>query len=545
HGRDLRIENPGTSKSPPVLVAGLVSAPPGVSWSTSPEGDLRLTIPEGESPANFALWMTSTPDLPSAQTISAEPPVPDLSQWTRGGPSLWPQPVSTSIQAGTDSGPFASDVLSTPQRNPWACRVRPTGFDFLPQTGQAAVCTWDGDVWIVSGLDRPSGPLTWRRFASGLFQPLGLKVLDGKILVGCRDQIVELRDLDLDGEADHYACFNDDHQVTDHFHEFAMDLQADAHGNLYYAKAARHGLDAVVPQHGTLLKVSADGSQTEILATGFRAPNGVCLNPDGTFFLTDQEGFWTPKNRINWVRKGRFYGNMWGFSDVQDPSDDAMEPPVCWITNDFDRSPAQMLWVDSKNWGPLDGALLSLSYGNGKVFIMLRQQVGDQMQGGMVALPIPPFPTGLIRGRFHPTDGALYACGMFAWAGDRQEPGDFYRIRATGRPMRMPIGLKAIRRHLQITFTDPLDQVSATDPSNYHLRAWDLNRSAKYGSPHVNEHALKIETVRLSDDGRTVDLTVPDLAPTRGMEILYQLQSADGHAVQGAIHNTIHNLPDP
>ena len=80
------------------------------------------------------------------------------------------------------------------------------------------------------------------------------------------------------------------------------DLQTDAEGNFYYAKAARHGLPAVVPQHGTLLKVSKDGGTTEILATGFRAPNGVCVNSDGTFFLSDQEGFWTPKNRINWVR---------------------------------------------------------------------------------------------------------------------------------------------------------------------------------------------------------------------------------------------------
>ena len=27
-------------------------------------------------------------------------------------------------------------------------------------------------------------------------------------------------------------------------------------------------------------------TRTDILATGFRAPNGVCVNPDGTFFLT-------------------------------------------------------------------------------------------------------------------------------------------------------------------------------------------------------------------------------------------------------------------
>jgi hypothetical protein len=37
-----------------------------------------------------------------------------------------------------------------------------------------------------------------------------------------------------------------------------------------------------------------------------------------------------------------------------------MEPPLCWITNAFDRSPAELLWVESDRWGPLQGALLNL-----------------------------------------------------------------------------------------------------------------------------------------------------------------------------------------
>src|SRR6185312_12397981 len=104
----------------------------------------------------------------------------------------------------------------------------------------------------------------------------GLKVVNGRIYVSCRDQIVLLRDLNGDGETDFYENFNSDHQVTEHFHEFAMDLQVDAEGRFYYTKAARHGLPALVPQHGTLLRVDRDGRRTEILATGFRAPNGVC-----------------------------------------------------------------------------------------------------------------------------------------------------------------------------------------------------------------------------------------------------------------------------
>ena len=86
---------------------------------------------------------------------------------------------------------------------------------------------------------------------------------------------------------------------------------------------------------------------------GFRAPNGVCVNPDGTFFLTDQEGFWVPKNRIDLVKRGGYYGNFWGYHDVTDPSDAAMKQPLCWITNAFDRSPSELLWVTSDGWGRL------------------------------------------------------------------------------------------------------------------------------------------------------------------------------------------------
>ena len=64
------------------------------------------------------------------------------------------------------------------------------------------------------------------------------------------------------------------------------------------------------------------------MATGFRAANGVCLNPDGTWIVTDQEGHWNPKNRINYVKEGGFYGNMMGYHDIADSSDSAMQQPL-------------------------------------------------------------------------------------------------------------------------------------------------------------------------------------------------------------------------
>jgi putative heme-binding domain-containing protein len=503
-----------------------------------------LRIPASATPLNATVFLSTGPN----QVVETRPGfgmkagMPEIL--THGGPRKWGTTLSARAEVGPDEGPFAGDVLVAPENNPWACQFRFTGFDFFPDGRRAAACTWDGDVWMVSGVDDLSRPLSWQRIGSGLFQPLGLKVVDGEIFVACRDQIVILRDLNGDGETDFYETFNSDHQVTEHFHEFAMDLQTDSEGSFYYTKAARHAKTALVPQHGTLLKVSKDGASTEILARGFRAPNGVCLNSDGSFFLSDQEGHWTPKNRVNRVVKGGFYGNMWGYHDVTDASDKAMEQPLCWITNAFDRSPAELLWVNgaSDPWGPLKGSLLSLSYGYGKVFVVPHETVDGQVQGGLAELPIRQFPTGLIRGRFHPGNGHLYLCGMFAWAGNQTQPGGFYRLRATGKPSHLPVGLHARKSRMQITFTEPLERKTAIDPTRWAVRTWSLKRSQNYGSKHYDEHPISVASVSLSDDGRTVLLTIPDLRPTMSMQIAYEIKGSNGDAVEGRIHNTIHHL---
>ena len=62
---------------------------------------------------------------------------------------------------------------------------------------------------------------------------------------------------------------------------------------------------------------------------------------------------------------------MFGYHDVTDSSDAAMQQPLCWITNSFDRSPAELLWVPQNSaWKPIAGSLLNLSYGYGQVYIV-------------------------------------------------------------------------------------------------------------------------------------------------------------------------------
>jgi putative heme-binding domain-containing protein len=529
--------------------AGLVGS--GVTAAGGPrvevrDGYLDLVIPAGQEPIDLAVAVAAADaDTVARHAATLAPPASPRSLVDRPAPRLWATAIQTKVAPGRDTGSFAVDVLAAPEANPWNAQVRFSGVDFAGPD-EAVICSWDGDVWRVTGITSPSGTLTWRRIASGLFQPLGVKLIDGVIHVGCRDRIVTLVDIDGDGMTDRYDTFNDDHQVTEHFHEFAMGLETDAAGNFYYAKSARHALPAVVPHHGTLLKVSPDGGHTEILATGFRAANGVCVEADGTFWVTDQEGHWNPKNRINHVRPGGFYGNMYGYHEVTDSSDAAMTPPAFWITNAFDRSPAELVRVRSPAWTPLDGALLELSYGEGRVHLVLTEPAAGEkrqagvVQGGMVALPIPDLPTGIMRGRFNPADGQLYACGLYAWAGNRQHPGGFFRVRRTEQPLAIPVGLHAEPGKLELEFGVPLDAVAAGEPGSWNLRAWDLKRTKNYGSKHFNERVLPVAAATLSSDGRRVSLTVPEFGPTWCYAIEWNAKTAAGEPVKGSLHGTLH-----
>ena len=536
----------GMDGSQPLFVS-LTPEIDGATWELR-GSRLCLRLPAGQERLRFGVaYARGVAGTPPELRTGGVPP--DLLALTHGGPDRYPQAVQAGVRIDTADRAFLADTFELPEPNPWDSRIRLTGLDFL-DADRVAVCTWDGDVWIVSGLadslpeGRDAATVTWRRIATGLFQPLGLKVVGGRIHLTCRDQLCVLHDENGDGYTDFYQCLNGDHYVSRHFHEFAMGLQTDAAGNFLYAKAGRHNRPALHPHHGTLIRVSPDGETSEVVATGFRAPNGVCIGPDGSIIVTDQEGNWIPKNRINWITAGGHYGFDYAWHHAPSSSDADMELPLAFITNEFDRSPAEMLWIPEGRWGRLAGGLLNMSYGYGQLYLTPYELVEGQAQGGMVEIPLPRFPTGTQRGKFSPAPGGgLYLAGMYSWAGSQTKPGGLYRVRHDDRPVHLPTGLNATADGVRLVFSDPLDRTAATDPKSYGVRVWNLKRTKEYGSDHYDERDLAVTAAALSDDGRNVTLTVPDLKPTWGMEIVYDLLAADGTKVRSRIHNSIHKMP--
>jgi len=530
-----------------ILAAAFVGPSKTAKWLATKDGHIRLKLSASKTPTRIKLliWRGAREWLAGFAKLAASSARPaDLNPLTHGGPPRWGEKLATQGKPGSNEGPYAIDTITAPDKNPWNSWLRFGGMDFFSNGKRAALSTWSGDVWVVSGVDGSLEKLTWQRIASGLFQPLGLKIVEDRIYVLGRDQITLLQDLNGDGETDFYQNFNNDCMVSQHFHEFAADLKTDAEGNFYYAKCACHGREAFHPHNGTLLKLPRDGSKLEVVARGFRAVNGLGIGPHGEFTCVDNQGHWMPGNRINWIKPGGWYGYQWAWNPEHRTT---YEEPLCWIHDFVDRSGGTHLWVPTDQWGPLEGNMITISYGMGRMFLLLKEEVDGTIQGGVTRFPMD-FETGVMRGVFHPQNHQLYTCGLFGWAGDKTKPGGFYRVRYTGKQLHMPVALNIARDGVVVGFTDPLDVDSATDPGNYDVKCWNYHWTEKYGSPDFKldgqegRDTLTVASATLSADHKSVFLNLPGIQRVMQMHIAMNVKAADGTRIDNFVHHTIHKL---
>jgi hypothetical protein len=491
--------------------------------------------------------------LPTLQQEVAVAPLPG-----KPGKALWGEPIVTKGERGSDDGAFAVDTITIPFENRFGSRMRTGAFDFF-KDGRAAVSTWNGDVWIVSGIDDTLANLQWRRFATGLFDPLGLRIVDDVVHVHGRDGLTRLHDENGDGEADFYECFNNQVYITAGFHEFAFDLQTDAEGNFYFSKGAPvnpggRGFMKIVPHHGTILRVSRDGSRIETVATGLRAPNGIGVSPTGIVTSGDNEGTFMPRCRLNWITKPGYYA---GVKDTahRSPVPDQPDLPLCWMPMEVDNSSGGQVWVTGSGWPDLAGRLLHMSYGTCSTYLVLDEQVDGVVQGGVVRLPAN-FSSSCMRGRFSAKDGQLYVIGLQGWQTSAAKEGGFHRVRRTTAPLGLPIALRTCEQGVYLTFAEPLDPTTASDPESFGVQIWNYLYSPNYGSPELsllhperkveqgkpNRDALKVTASKLSPDGKTVFLAVEGMRVVHQMKITWDLDTKDGRSLRGELHNSIHAL---
>ena len=511
---------------------------------------LILKLPAFAAGQTFKIAYAKAANAAAVKGVAAAVNLADL---TKGGPAHWAQTLKAKSELAKDQKQsYVLDTIGVPFENPWKSWMRIGGVDFFAD-GRAAVSTWSGDVWIVSGIDAKLENVTWKRYATGLFHALGLKIVNGEVLVLGRDQITRLHDQNNDGEADWYECFNNDVQVTPGFHEFAFDLQTDPEGNFYFAKGGPvnpggSGWGPLSDHNGCVFKISKDGQKFEVFATGLRAPNGMGVGPHGEVTVGDNQGTWVPVDYIHFAKQGEFI-------EVPDlshrtPVPTAYSPHLCWIPYTWDNSCGGHVWVTSDKWGPFSNRMLYLSYGKCSLFGVLQERVGDVPQGGLFKFPFK-FDSGAMRPRFNPIDGQLYVAGLKGWQTDGAKDSCFQRVRYTGEPVCMPEELHVTDRGITIGFTSPLDTASAGDVQNYSVEQWNYRWTKDYGSgdykvsePQEKGHdPIEIKSVSVSTDEKHVTLVIDGLKPVMQMKITLNIKSASGAPVPKEIANTINVVP--
>jgi glucose/arabinose dehydrogenase len=468
-----------------------------------------------------------------AALVHASAAPEDLTQLSKPGPAHW-RGVFTVGEVSTANDAYVVDTISVPYNNKDNALMFLTGVDFL-DNGDAAVCTVHGDVWIVSGIDDKLQKITWHRFATGLYQPLGLKVVKNEIYVIGRDRITRLRDLNNDGEADQYESFYNGVQTLADRHKFVACLETDARGNFYYV------------DEFALHRVSPDGKKGVDIAGGFRNPNGMAVSPTGVITVSPQQGNWTPSSEICEVKQDGWYGFGGPHKNANRPL--GYDEPLCWIPHSIDNSSGGEAWVTSDKWGALKDQLLHFSYGKCDMMLVLREVVDGVAQAGVVEMK-PHFLSGAMRGTFRKQDGQLYVVGSLGWSTSAAKDGCFQRVRYTGKNVYLPNKLHVYSNGIELGFTEALDKETAEDAGSYSIERWNYFYQSKYGSkdylpdePKKEGHeTVNVTSAKLLPDGHSVFLQIDKMKPVMQMDIKFNVNAADGKVMRGDIYNTINKL---
>jgi len=456
----------------------------------------------------------------------------------------WPQTVTTHATLSGAKDAYVVDNIPPPLDNPWKRNVRLADLAFF-QDGRAATVTFDGDVWMISGLRGELSEVSWRRFASGLHEPLGLCVRGDDLFVFDRNGIWRLRDTDGNGEADVYELFANNFTQTAETREYAHGIRAAPDGSFIIAKG---GIQfATLGKHnGTVLRISPDGRSATVLAHGLRSPIIAVHPKTGLVTASDQQGYYVPATPLHIIRDGQFYG----FLPAIVPKEKYPAPiadPLTWIPHAINASGAGQVWLTGARMGPLNDALIHLGYYRPEIFRILLNERSPRMQAAVVSLT-RNLDFAPLAGAVNPVDGQLYMTGFQIFGTTAKQISGLARLRYTGAPSTLPREVAAMDKGVLLRFDMALDPRRASDPANYSAERWNYVRTANYGSPHFKldgskgQDAMTPSSAYLSKDGRSVFIGIPDMKPVMQMRVSWALATREGASFEQSAYLTPYEL---
>ena len=409
------------------------------------------------------------------------------------------------------------------------------GLAVMPD-GRLGVCTRRGDVWVVSNPYMKNGTTpSYKRFASGLHEPLGLAYIKGNLWATQRGEVTILKDNDGNEVADEYESFYK-FPLSGNYHEYSYGPLPLADGNMLITLNLGwigHGA-SLSKWRGWMLKLTPDGKMTP-WATGLRSPAGFNVLKNGEIYYTENQGDWVGSGRMTQLEQGDFAGNPEGLkwtseegsplklkaSDIPDTGEPLYEAaktlpnlksPAVWFPHTLMGISTSDVIEDLSGgkFGPFEGQLFVGDQGHSKIMRVFLEKVKGKSQG--VCFPFREgFQSGILRMRWG-LDASMFV-GMTSrgWSSTGKDEFGLQRLEWTGKtPFEMKT-IKSMPDGFLVEFTQPVNKETAKDIESYKINSFTYKYHHNYGSPIINAKALKIKAIQVAEDGMSVRLAIDSL----------------------------------
>ncbi|MGV3639622.1 MAG: PA14 domain-containing protein, partial [Adhaeribacter sp.] len=400
------------------------------------------------------------------------------------------------------------------QARPDSFQPKVGGMDFLPD-GRLVVSTWDslGSVFIVDGRKAASPKdIQVKRIASGLAEPLGIKVVDKDIYVMQKQELTRLVDTNQDDVIDNYETVCNGWKVSANFHEFAFGLvYRDGYFYGTLATAINPGgasTNPQIPDRGKVVKIAKKDGSFTLESKGLRTPNGIGLGVDNEIFIADNQGDWLPASKIVHYQENAWYGSR--SVDFAGTANLNETLPVVWLPqDDIGNSPSQPAKLDV---GPYKNQMIHGDVTHGGIKRVFAEKVNGAYQG-VVFRFTQGLEAGVNRLAWGP-DGALYVGGVGStgnWGHMGKLSYGLQKLTFNNAVAFEMLAVRARPNGVEIEFTEPLKAGSGEKASDYGVRQWFFKPTADYGGPKLDDKALAVKSVTVSADRRKVLLELPGM----------------------------------
>ena len=448
---------------------------------------------------------------------------------------------------------------------------------------RVAVAIRKGEVWILDGVyDNPPDNVSYKCFATGLHEPLGLLWHNDSFYTAQRSELTRLRDVDDDEVADEYLTVAKGWGVTGHYHEYAYGPKLDKAGNLWLTLNIGLGLK---DEHfkrtvheptlnyrqglwrGWAMKVNTNGKLIPVCA-GMRSPCGLGANREGDMFYTDQQGNWVGTNTLHHMREGAFFHHAEALASMNQPGSpirgikivpdglpfpeaikrfSQLKPPAIWFPyKKVGQSATDIVLDDSGGkFGPFDGQFFIGEFTLSSINRVFLEKVGGEYQGACFPFR-EGFASAVLR-MAQGTDGSMFVgLSNRGWSSLGDASYGLQRLVWTGRT---PFEIKEMRARpdgFELVFTKEINIRTAGDVDSYSMSSHTYTYQSAYGSDEILKKDLTIERAVVSADRLKVCLKIAGLRELFVHELLANgIRSQDGQPLlHPDAYYTLNRIPE-